>query len=83
MVNLSGTGMPSSIASIVSTPHSILRPQSLSSTTLSSVRTGAERVPITTIGHTGRQASGVGEAAAHKESMNCKSCRKKKVCQIL
>jgi len=74
--------MSSPIPSI-STQHSILRPQLLSSTTPSmSVRIGAERIPIAAIGHT-RRASGVGEAAVQKESMNCKSCRKKKVCQIL
>ncbi|KAF8441917.1 fungal-specific transcription factor domain-containing protein, partial [Terfezia claveryi] len=70
----------SSSISPVSTSHSILGPQLPSSTTPSiSVRTGTERVPIAAIGHTRRRASGVGEAAAQKESMNCKSCRKKKI----
>lgn len=34
-----------------------------------------ERIPIAAIGHTGRRV----EPSAQKESMNCKSCRKKKV----
>lgn len=80
MANPMRPGYPQ--ASIASS--SVLRPQLLSSNITGGGQAGAERIPIAAAGHAGRRVSGTaGEQPMQKESMNCKSCRKKKVCFCL
>ena len=88
MANPSGSGMPvlPAVPTTASTLNYLLRPPQnglamslgipLQLSGNHQGRPGAsERIPIAAIGHTGRRV----EPSSQKESMNCKSCRKKKV----